>query len=202
TPADETPADETPADETPADETPADETPADETPADETPAHETPADETPADETPADETPADDEDVPVVSDPVVYTYVPVFVPTDESIDFISVVPTDDDQPDLTVETTDKVTVSDAAPVLVVESLEGANEDDTTSTTPDDLYSFDENDVPLGDFFFEENKIPLGGFEDVDSSVKNPNTGVASPVAMGAAAIASLALAFGSRKKRK
>jgi LPXTG-motif cell wall-anchored protein len=43
--------------------------------------------------------------------------------------------------------------------------------------------------------------PLGEFPNIASS-DNPATGVASPVAAGAAAIASLALAFKSRKKKK
>ena len=162
----------------------------------------TPAETSPVDITPDTTTAAPEEDVPVVTDPIVYNYVPVFTSPDTSVDFISVSSDEDDDVDMTVETTTSASGSDAAPVLVVGGFNSESEDDTV-TIPDNLYSFEENDTPLGDFYdFDQNKTPLGGFEDVDSSVKNPNTGVASPVAMGVAAIASLALAIGSRKKRK
>ena len=84
-----------------------------------------------------------------------------------------------------------------APELITENADG----DTTA--PDDYYSFEENQTPLGEFYdFDDNKTPLGAFDETDSANRNPDTGVASPAAMGAAAVASMALAIKARKRKK
>ena len=62
---------------------------------------------------------------------------------------------------------------------------------------------EENQTPLGEFYdFDDNKTPLGAFDETDSANRNPDTGVASPAAMGAAAVASMALAIKARKRKK
>jgi len=180
TPADETPADETPADETTADETPADETPADETPADETPADETPADETPADETPADETPADETPADETTPLLPPMYVPVNYDPDDSTD-------------------DEIELTE----IKYEEDEDEDEDDDELVLTEIRYdSDDDEEKPAPKTYdFDENATPLGDFPNFGSSSDNPNTGVASPIAAGAAAVASLAAAIASRKKK-
>ena len=127
-------------------------------------------------------------------------YREITVPSDTPVDFI--VTTTGAAPTVTEETTtsapkETTIVPVDAPELVVEDSDG------DTTVPEEYYNFDENKTPLGEFYdFDENKTPLGAFDETDSANKNPDTGVASPAAMGAAAIASMALAIKARKKRK
>ena len=200
-PSDETPVEETTVEEeAPVEETTVEETaPVEETTVEEdAPVEETTVEETaPVEETPAAETPVEDPADPAETPKLPPYYVPGSIIDDTTPD-----ETPDEEIVLTEISFDETVEEDADEDddLVLTEIVYDSDDDTYKPVPQQ-FDFEENDTPLGQFDFAENATPLGEFPNFGSA-DNPATGVASPVAAGAAALASLAVALKSRKKKK
>ena len=155
--------------------------------------------EAPVEEAPAEETPAVVEDAAPVADPVAPVLPPYYVPAGIVEDAAEETP---DELVLTEVSYDEETEEtvDEDDELVLTEVVYDSDDDTMKPVPQQ-FDFEENETPLGEFDFDANPTPLGEFPNFGSS-DNPATGVASPIAAGTAALASLAVALKSRKKRK